>query len=92
MSAKELPKFISDRLDRIIVENGFRDYSLEIKQGSKIGDGFMSDITSISIAERNIDRKLDLVCKMAPLNKNQRKEFISDVGFKNEIMFYEHAP
>lgn len=89
MSEKKVPNFISDVIDRIIKENGFRDYSLEIKAGSNVGDGFTSDISCITITERNGDQQLNLVCKMAPLNKNRRNEFISDIAFAREVLFYD---
>lgn len=88
MSIKEFPKYIQVLLDRIIEENDFHDYSLELKQGSQVGDGFLSELTSITIWENGSDKKLDIVCKIAPLNANRRKEFFSNVVFDRESCFY----
>lgn len=88
MSEIVLPKCISDHLDQIIKENDFRDYSVDIKPGSQVGDGFMSDILGIQIAERNSEKQLHLVCKASPLNESRRKEFETDFAFRREIVFY----
>lgn len=88
MGEHQFPKFISDLLHEIIKENGFRDYSVEVKQGSQIGDGFMSELSSITITENYSEKQLHLVCKMAPLNENRRKEFRSDMVFGREVTFY----
>lgn len=88
MSSIELPKYVQVLLDQIVNENGFRDYSMEIKQGSQVGDGFLSELSSISIMEKETDKRLDVVCKIAPFNKNRRKEFFSNVVFDREAVFY----
>ncbi|XP_031621427.1 uncharacterized protein LOC116339595 [Contarinia nasturtii] len=88
MSEITLPKYIQDHLDRISNENGFIDYSMQVKQGTQTGDGLMSVLWSVTIAEHNSDEKLYLVCKVAPLSRNRRKEFISNVSFKREADFY----
>lgn len=84
----EVPTFIQIILDRVAVEQGFEDYGIECKNGSRVGDGFMSEIISVTITERNSDKKLQIVCKLAPQNKNRRKEFISDLAFGREVFFY----
>lgn len=89
MSEIVIPDFVQVLLDRIIAENGFSDYRMEIKQGSQTGDGFLSELSSITIAEHNkSDKKLDIVCKIAPLNKNRRQEFFSHLVFDREAIFY----
>lgn len=88
MSSIKLPKYVQVLLDRIIDENEFHDYSVKIKQGSQVGDGFLSELSSITIAENESDKRLDIVCKLAPLNKNRRKEFFSSVVFDREAVFY----
>lgn len=89
MSVKQLPNYVQALLDKIIAENGFVDYSLELKSGSNAGDGFLSELTSITILENGNDSKrLDIVCKIAPLNENRRKEFFSNVVFDRESYFY----
>lgn len=89
MSGINLPEYVKAILDQVIAENGFGEYSLEIKQGSETGDGFLSELSSITITEDDSDKKLDLVCKIAPLNKNRRKEFFSNIVFDRETTFYK---
>lgn len=88
MSSIEIPKYVQVLLDRIVDENEFRNYSVKIKQGSQVGDGFLSELSSITIAENESDKRLDIVCKIAPFNKNRRKEFFSSVVFDREAIFY----
>lgn len=90
MSETLLPKFIQEHVKRIAKENHFADYSLEVKQGSQLGDGFMSNLFSITIIEsnKNNNKKLELVCKMAPLSKKSQEELISNVVFDREAAFY----
>lgn len=88
MSLTDLPSYIQSIIDRIIDDSGFCDYTVEIKQGSQTGDGFLSELSSITIIDKTSDKQLDLVCKIAPLNKNRRKEFFSNVVFDRESIFY----
>lgn len=88
MSNDVIPKYIQALLDEIIEEYGFRDYSLQLKQGSQVGDGFLSELSCINILENGSDKHLDLVCKIAPLNAIRRKEFLSNVIFGRESYFY----
>lgn len=88
MAETEQPKYVYDLLDQISQENNFSDYSIQIKNGSEIGDGFTSTILSITICENNSEKKLCLVCKLAPLNKNRRKDFLIDHLYDHEAAFY----
>lgn len=88
MSNKELPKYIQLLLDQIVKESGIHDYSLDIKRGSEVGDGFLSELSCITIFENDSDKKLNILCKVAPLNENRRKEFFSNVVFNRESYFY----
>lgn len=84
----KLPDYIETILNRIIDENGFSDFTMDIKQGSNTGDGFLSDLSSITIQEKASNKKLNLMCKIAPLNKNRRKEFFANIVFDRETTFY----
>lgn len=88
MGEQIVSKYIQELFDQIANENGFKDYSMQIKSGSEAGDGFASDIFSVTIAENNSERKLHLVCKQAPTNEIRREEFFSDLAFSREIEFY----
>lgn len=88
-SSNELPNFAKKLLESTARDNGFRDYSVQIKSGSQAGDGFASEIFSIAITENKSEKRLDLVCKVAPLNKNKRKEFMAEVVFDREASLYD---
>lgn len=81
MDTKVLPSFIQVHLKQIVEENGFIDYSMHMKPGSKPGDGFNSDIISITISENSSGKRLDFVCKTC-------KESNSYILFKREVLFY----
>lgn len=88
MVISELSTLLEKLVNQICEENGFSDYIINVENGSNIGDGFASQLVSIKIVERNSEKKLDLVCKLAPSNLNHRKEFRSDVMFDREATFY----
>lgn len=89
MCEQELPTFLNDLLDQIIRDNDFHDYSVKVEEDLQAGDRFMSEIKAITVTEKNSEKQLHLVCKMAPRNKNRRKEFMSDVLFSREALFYK---
>lgn len=81
----DIPDYVQVILDRIVSENGFENYTIDIKQGSQIGDGFLSELSSIRITEKDGDKNLALMCKIAPLSEARRKEFFSKVVFDREV-------
>lgn len=83
-----LPDYIQLHLIRISAENGFIDSSVQVRQGSQIGDGFASNIWSVTIAERKNDKKLHLVCKVAPNVELDEDGIITKIAFKREADFY----
>lgn len=87
MSLKEVPDFVQRLLEPIIEKNGFINYSMQSKSGSTAGDGFASELISIAIIEG--DRRLDILCKIAPSNKNHRKDLRTDFLFSREALFYD---
>lgn len=89
MSSKELPGFVKELLKPIIRENGFINYSVYVTSGCEAGDGFASELFSIAITENTGDKRLDLVCKIAPQNKNHREESGSEILFDREALFYD---
>lgn len=86
---KNLPNYIHELLNKIAFENGFKSYTVEIDQGSKPGDGFGGEILSAAILEHGSDKRLDLVCKIAPYSRNRRKEMCSSIFFRNEALWYD---
>ncbi|XP_055308855.1 uncharacterized oxidoreductase dhs-27-like [Sitodiplosis mosellana] len=83
-----LPNYIQAHLNRISAENDFVDSSVDVRQGSQIGDGFASNIWSVTIAERNSDKKLHLVCKVALNAESNEDGKKSKLIFKREADFY----
>lgn len=86
---KNLPNYIHELLNKVAQENAFKNFTLEIDQGSNPGDGFGGEILSVAILERESDKKLDLVCKIAPFSRNRRIEMCSSIFFKNEALWYD---
>lgn len=90
----ELPEFVLKILENIAHDEGYIDYSLDIKSGSKHGDGFVGIMSSILISgkrkvhENLIDDKLHLMCKLPPTNVNRRKEFLINRLFPREAYVY----
>lgn len=87
-SNSNLPDFVQNLLKQISVENGFSDFSVQIESGSQAVDGFNGTMFRVTINDSKSDRKLDLVCKVAPPNENHRKEFLSGISFIREELFY----
>lgn len=81
MSKNMLPIYIQHLLDPIIQNNGFVNYTMEIKSGSKPGDGYNSEVLSIIIAEKSRDKKLKLISKAC-------KDAKSFLFFNREVLFY----
>lgn len=89
MSEIQLPTYVEEFLERIITENDFSDYSKVIKSGSKSGDGVSSQLISVEIFDHlQIDKKLDLVCKIEPEDEFYRKELCTNIVFHREATIY----
>lgn len=88
MDVKSLPSYVYELLTKIAHENGFSGYSVYVNHCSQAGDGFTSELFRISISENKSEKKLDLVCKVAPSSEKHREEFVTDALFKNEALFY----
>lgn len=88
MSEAKLPQFAENFLDTICEKIGYSDYSIQVEAGSQFGDGILSDLFSIKITE-NGKETLDVVAKLAPLNKNRSQGFFARDFFSTEIAFYD---
>lgn len=88
MDFSDLPKFIQNFLNEIIAEENFGDYSMKIKSGAEPGDGFSCELISVIILENSSDKRLDILCKIAPFDEIQRKDFLSHMLFSREALFY----
>lgn len=81
MVQKELSKYMTVLLDRVIQEKKFIDYTIHIEPGSQPGDGYNSEILSITVNGNSNDERLDIVCKTC-------KEMRSYSRFRRETLFY----
>lgn len=88
MNFSDLPKFIQNLLNEIVIEENFSDYSMKIKSGAEPGDGFSCELISVIISDNLSDKRLDILCKIAPFDEIQRKDFLSHILFNREALFY----
>lgn len=84
---------VQNALKHILKETQLTNSSIEVKDGSKVGDGFQSELTSVTFkGVRNdgsdTEIELNLVCKLPPKDENRRKASQSDFVFGREIFFY----
>lgn len=90
MNMKDLPEFIQTLLEQVIKESNFNSYSIGVEPGVEPGDGFSCEIISVTIADRESDRQLNILCKVAPFDQTQRKDFLSHILFGRETLFYQN--
>lgn len=88
MCEKNLPNYAQDLLNKIAKENGFIDYTIQNDYSSTPGEGLAGVLFRIKISDNKSDKKLELVCKVAPDNAIYRKEFCIDEAFHGEALFY----
>lgn len=91
----ELPEYIKCLLADIARAEGFTAYECQTKAGSNHGDNFVGVLTSVTLSGTRllangttIPDELRLLCKLAPSNAAQRKEFQSVALFQREIDAY----
>lgn len=89
MGSKQLPVYVQDILNSVAKKQGFVNYSVDSKSGSQAGDGFVSELFSITIAEDDSEKRLNLMCKLAHSNRDHRKTICSDLLFDREAAFYD---
>lgn len=91
----ELPQYVVALLDNIAKTEGLTSYTIDLKPGSKHGDGFLGVMVSVVLTgSRNqgnttIIDKLNLICKLAPDNPSRRKAFLTDDVFARETLAYK---
>lgn len=90
----DVPDSVITLLETIAKSESFSDYKLDFKPGCKNGDGFLSNLVSVTISgtRKLIDNdcvdELYLVCKIMPSCPVRQKEFESIIFFKREICMY----
>lgn len=89
MDLSKIPDYVKEIFATIAEEYGFGDYSLEVNAGCNPGDGFVSELFRITISDKgNAQKKLQLVCKVAPSNENNETDSFTATAFRNEAHFY----
>lgn len=90
----QLPDNIIERLHSVATGEGFTDFTLVTKPGSKHGDNFLGEIFAITITGKRmvnaklVDDRLDVVCKIAPQNQFRREHFKAEIVFTREAFIY----
>lgn len=86
-----LPNHIKDYLCQIAKSEGFTDFKIETTAGSKAGDNYLGTMIAATINGMKADNKsekLNLICKVPPLNKIRNKNFNINEMFEREIYVY----
>lgn len=87
MSEVILPDHVQSALEQIVKDEGFQNYTIQVKDGAFTGAGFMSEILTVTVSEEN-KQELNLLCKVPPFNEQRRKAFSNDLMFGREFRFY----
>lgn len=97
MSNDSLPTFLINHLHTIALKEGFEEgYDVKHNLGSKLDEGFMAELLSITIVgnrrkESSVDLQTDelsLVCKLQPRAAAFRESFGSELVFQSEVFMY----
>lgn len=91
----ELTDYMKESMDKVAISEGFTNYELKVDQGSAVGDGFVGKIYKVTIEEIGFFKKLDLVIKFPPDNRNafgamdlfQREVFVYNELFPELVKF-----
>lgn len=90
-----LPKYLPPILKQIAEKKCFTNFLTDIGSGTNIDDTLVGELLTAEISGEQrqrdgheIDAKLNLLCKVAPANSQQRKESMADLLFKRESYFY----
>lgn len=72
-------------VEKIAIENGFKNYSISTESGSDLG--FIGVLKKFIIVED--ERKLSLMCKFLPEDKEQNERFNSFTLYEREVVAYQ---
>lgn len=91
----DLAPYVKELIGDIAASEGFINYKIETRSGSKNADGFMGVMARVVISGEQEDKngeikskQLNLLCKLIPDNEQRRKEFNSDDIFGREALMY----
>lgn len=81
-------EYLKECIDKVAISEGFTNYNLTINYGSKIGDGYVSNMLKISINEDNHETLTVLV--KIPLENKARRDVMKMMSlFEREIFVYK---
>lgn len=89
-----LQPYLLDEIKKIAADSGFvAGYTIEQDEGSKHGDGFMSNMVNVKLAGRrqSADFEMNLICKLLPESKGRREMFSTTAAFEREITLYNEV-
>lgn len=84
-------EFMEKCLDKVAIDEGFKNYAIKVVHGSAIGDGFVGLIFKVTINENNSDKSLNLILKTPPDNQVRRQQFGSMELFRREVFMYNEV-
>lgn len=90
MSVSNLPAFLVKHLDEIAKSERITEYTVQHEVGSKHGDGFMSEMTAVTLVGKldGAEHRLDLICKRLPANATSQEEFKAHLVCERETLMY----
>lgn len=89
-----LPEFITDLLAGIAHKEGLTNYRFETESGSNHGENFLGEITAIKLIGDRVKNgavlteTINLMCKTAAENEQQRQAFKLVRAFEREVLMY----
>lgn len=90
------PEYLTEYLNKIARNEGFVEHTLHYESGSNHGDGFIAAMVAVTIkgnqmVDLQVEKELNLMCKLLPENKARREFFQSTLLFEREVYVYNHA-
>lgn len=90
-----LPEYLVPFLEKIAKNESLIDFTIDVDSGSNIGDNFTSELLRVVITgyqqpvkSNKVERKLNLLCKLAPQSAQRRQDFQAGMSFDRESYFY----
>ncbi|XP_037052174.1 uncharacterized protein LOC119085779 [Bradysia coprophila] len=90
-----IPKYLEDELSIIAKNHQFLEYTIQLDNGSKHGDGFMATMVGVTLRGQQyhnglkMNFELPLICKLLPDSIERRETFSAAVLFEREVFFYK---
>lgn len=90
MENLSLPDYVTELLFQIARDDNLDSPSIKISAGSGHCDGYIGVLSRVILTgiQNGFPKKLSLICKMAPENKDRRAEFNTVAIFEREVFVY----